>query len=137
SPDLLVRSVVLPFFFHAEDGIRGRNVTGVQTCALPISLRLRVCCLRAIIIPPFPYLFFLIRNCFIWTFTGAGIVFSLLSTNRESTTVANTSVRCDFNQTIDVKVLFMAHITYDLVALTTLADFVQFIFSKIPYASAF
>src|SRR5699024_12133655 len=26
----------LPFFFHAEDGIRDRNVTGVQTCALPI-----------------------------------------------------------------------------------------------------
>src|SRR5207249_5240921 len=24
------------FFFHAEDGIRDRNVTGVQTCALPI-----------------------------------------------------------------------------------------------------
>src|SRR5437867_894611 len=25
------------FFFQAEDGIRGRTVTGVQTCALPIS----------------------------------------------------------------------------------------------------
>src|SRR5437773_11756479 len=25
------------FFFRAEDGIRGRDVTGVQTCALPIS----------------------------------------------------------------------------------------------------
>src|SRR5207249_5674379 len=25
------------FFFQAEDGIRDRNVTGVQTCALPIS----------------------------------------------------------------------------------------------------
>src|SRR5207248_3961402 len=24
------------FFFRAEDGIRGRTVTGVQTCALPI-----------------------------------------------------------------------------------------------------
>src|SRR5207249_7685369 len=24
------------YFFQAEDGIRGRNVTGVQTCALPI-----------------------------------------------------------------------------------------------------
>src|SRR5690606_39384108 len=24
-------------FFHAEDGIRGFHVTGVQTCALPIS----------------------------------------------------------------------------------------------------
>src|SRR5699024_11421203 len=28
---------LLPFFFQAEDGIRDRNVTGVQTCALPIS----------------------------------------------------------------------------------------------------
>src|SRR5207249_8462744 len=27
------------FFFQAEDGIRDRNVTGVQTCALPISLQ--------------------------------------------------------------------------------------------------
>src|SRR2546427_1306912 len=29
------------FFFQAEDGIRDLTVTGVQTCALPISLRLR------------------------------------------------------------------------------------------------
>src|SRR5437867_7539996 len=28
------------FFFQAEDGIRGRTVTGVQTCALPISARI-------------------------------------------------------------------------------------------------
>ena len=28
------------FFFQAEDGIRGHCVTGVQTCALPISLAL-------------------------------------------------------------------------------------------------
>src|SRR5699024_12175507 len=28
--------VVFFFFFQAEDGIRDRNVTGVQTCALPI-----------------------------------------------------------------------------------------------------
>src|SRR5437762_4072833 len=27
------------FFFQAEDGIRATSVTGVQTCALPISLR--------------------------------------------------------------------------------------------------
>src|SRR5437773_8366576 len=26
------------FFFQAEDGIRDRDVTGVQTCALPIYL---------------------------------------------------------------------------------------------------
>src|SRR5690606_40229913 len=28
---------VFAFFFQAEDGIRGFHVTGVQTCALPIS----------------------------------------------------------------------------------------------------
>src|SRR5437667_5531714 len=33
---LLVLSLML-FFFQAEDGIRDRDVTGVQTCALPIS----------------------------------------------------------------------------------------------------
>src|SRR6266513_4912294 len=34
------------FFFQAEDGIRDRNVTGVQTCALPI------CCERPQPAPP-------------------------------------------------------------------------------------
>src|SRR5258706_8777343 len=34
SDDLLVFSF---FFFQAEDGIRDWSVTGVQTCALPIS----------------------------------------------------------------------------------------------------
>src|SRR5699024_11316443 len=29
------------FFFQAEDGIRDRNVTGVQTCALPIWADIR------------------------------------------------------------------------------------------------
>src|SRR2546430_5943189 len=29
---------ILIFFFQAEDGIRDLTVTGVQTCALPISL---------------------------------------------------------------------------------------------------
>src|SRR3989441_1225930 len=32
-----VSSVVFFFFFQAEDGIRDKLVTGVQTCALPIS----------------------------------------------------------------------------------------------------
>src|SRR2546427_9459413 len=30
------------FFFQAEDGIRDLTVTGVQTCALPISMRSRI-----------------------------------------------------------------------------------------------
>src|SRR5207249_9203712 len=33
------KSLLLFFFFQAEDGIRDRNVTGVQTCALPICSR--------------------------------------------------------------------------------------------------
>src|SRR5437763_14609158 len=32
-------SVFFFFFFQAEDGIRDTSVTGVQTCALPISVR--------------------------------------------------------------------------------------------------
>src|SRR5256885_12466917 len=32
-------SLLFFFFFQAEDGIRDYKVTGVQTCALPISVR--------------------------------------------------------------------------------------------------
>src|SRR5699024_11782698 len=38
-----VRRVLCFFFFQAEDGIRDRNVTGVQTCALPISTKRGAC----------------------------------------------------------------------------------------------
>src|SRR5437764_13992172 len=34
---LRCRLMVFFFFFQAEDGIRDTSVTGVQTCALPIS----------------------------------------------------------------------------------------------------
>src|SRR5438874_9765374 len=34
-----MRRGTFPFFFQAEDGIRDLYVTGVQTCALPISAR--------------------------------------------------------------------------------------------------
>src|SRR5699024_12181485 len=34
------RPSIVILFFQAEDGIRDRNVTGVQTCALPISASL-------------------------------------------------------------------------------------------------
>src|SRR2546429_4132772 len=37
APDQVGR--VICFFFQAEDGIRDVAVTGVQTCALPISLK--------------------------------------------------------------------------------------------------
>src|SRR2546426_5534943 len=36
---LCSRLCVFFFFFQAEDGIRDYKVTGVQTCALPISSR--------------------------------------------------------------------------------------------------
>src|SRR2546430_602487 len=36
---LMVGMMVVIFFFQAEDGIRDLTVTGVQTCALPISGR--------------------------------------------------------------------------------------------------
>src|SRR2546425_71640 len=39
--------IVLFFFFQAEDGIRDKLVTGVQTCALPIWSSLSIVC------PPF------------------------------------------------------------------------------------
>src|SRR4029434_11327262 len=34
---ILARWCICVLFFHAEDGIRDSSVTGVQTCALPIS----------------------------------------------------------------------------------------------------
>src|SRR5699024_11490908 len=36
APDDYLQPLDPRLFFQAEDGIRGRNVTGVQTCALPI-----------------------------------------------------------------------------------------------------
>src|SRR2546429_5028664 len=41
-PENVVRVCTLFFFFQAEDGIRDVAVTGVQTCALPISAGLLV-----------------------------------------------------------------------------------------------
>src|SRR5256885_3703643 len=40
-------TVVFFFFFQAEDGIRDYKVTGVQTCALPISMDWRRVLMRA------------------------------------------------------------------------------------------
>src|SRR5699024_12197140 len=40
------------YFFQAEDGIRDRNVTGVQTCALPICcILLLICTIHHLRIP--------------------------------------------------------------------------------------
>src|SRR2546423_11849871 len=35
----IMSRICIFFFFQAEDGIRDKLVTGVQTCALPISAR--------------------------------------------------------------------------------------------------
>ena len=35
---VVIDGVLFFFFFQAEDGIRDHCVTGVQTCALPISI---------------------------------------------------------------------------------------------------
>src|SRR5437016_11449186 len=37
------------FFFQAEDGIRDWSVTGVQTCALPISYRPAIAALTSLV----------------------------------------------------------------------------------------
>src|SRR5437762_10465844 len=39
SASNLEEKIHLLFFYQAEDGIRDTSVTGVQTCALPISFR--------------------------------------------------------------------------------------------------
>src|SRR5699024_11300251 len=46
--DLMFLVVISFFFFQAEDGIRDRNVTGVQTCALPILWGRRPSALRRV-----------------------------------------------------------------------------------------
>src|SRR2546427_3067939 len=48
--ELIVLSIFVFFFFQAEDGIRDLTVTGVQTCALPISATHRefLCARRAL-----------------------------------------------------------------------------------------
>src|SRR5690606_40591802 len=52
------------FFFQAEDGIRDFHVTGVQTCALPIS-----------------YAKLIILTALVLNFTGFVLIWALESTN--------------------------------------------------------
>src|SRR2546421_9443743 len=44
APNMIAEVGLVSFFFQAEDGIRDLIVTGVQTCALPISHQ--VLCVR-------------------------------------------------------------------------------------------
>src|SRR3712207_8856314 len=48
---LYVFSYLYGFFFQAEDGIRDIGVTGVQTCALPICIRVGVAGLDVVRLP--------------------------------------------------------------------------------------
>src|SRR3989441_1074763 len=54
------------FFFQAEDGIRDKLVTGVQTCALPISLSQSICCLP-LPVQDKPHLQLACRACMTYT----------------------------------------------------------------------
>src|SRR5699024_11654006 len=88
------------FFFEAGDGIRDRNVTGVQTCALPISFlllaaaALKICCTRKIfeatqatIILPLRYSKFSLIKSYIARSLTVSLGFSALadSLNKAST----------------------------------------------------
>src|SRR5215813_5249070 len=42
-PNKFADRIIRPFFFQAEDGIRDADVTGVQTCALPILQQVLIC----------------------------------------------------------------------------------------------
>src|SRR5437588_4325403 len=48
TADLLIDLGLARFFFQAEDGIRDPCVTGVQTCALPISYKVCVAVLAGL-----------------------------------------------------------------------------------------
>src|SRR5437764_1704016 len=60
---MFVSIMFLLFFFQAEDGIRDTSVTGVQTCALPISSKYLAIYCAAVRVSPSPeswgWLFFL------------------------------------------------------------------------------
>src|SRR2546429_7360466 len=74
-------SIVIFFFFQAEDGIRDVAVTGVQTCALPILV---MAILGAAVVPPImgkisdlsniqrAFLVPLLCYAYVWYFAVAG-----------------------------------------------------------------
>src|SRR5438309_3242043 len=67
------------FFFQAEDGIRDGTVTGVQTCALPIYVKLEAC--------------FAADGVMLRTLTSAGALFSF---EQRATSVSATVTDADF-----------------------------------------
>src|SRR5437763_17131533 len=61
------------FFFQAEDGIRDTSVTGVQTCALPISVFDKVENWRSCSAAT-PPIFDLVKNCAAVVVEGATVM---------------------------------------------------------------
>src|SRR2546427_4632304 len=51
-------SVLVFFFFQAEDGIRDLTVTGVQTCALPISVESQTLFIGTMVVDGIPIVAF-------------------------------------------------------------------------------
>src|SRR5690554_7383238 len=66
------------FFFQAEDGIRDADVTGVQTCALPILLSITGSMLMGV-----PYLFDPVITLVAFIFSAmVGVVFGYFPARR-------------------------------------------------------
>src|SRR5437867_12111421 len=72
------------FFFQAEDGIRYRTVTGVQTCALPISSSWR-CPENCVLCRRMPgAVWFYLRQLDVWSFFPGSLWCTLEEIGRAS-----------------------------------------------------
>src|SRR5690606_39406529 len=72
------RDVIFSFFFQAEDGIRVFHVTGVQTCALPISSTGRLPARSTLFVKRITG--FLLFSAFLATRRSSSLTYSVLST---------------------------------------------------------
>src|SRR5207249_8427100 len=66
------------YFFQAEDGIRDRNVTGVQTCALPIYTFFRSYADQILLDPMTGYIALLVMGVGLTASTAVVLVYKLL-----------------------------------------------------------
>src|SRR5437762_11238863 len=84
------------FFFQAEDGIRDTSVTGVQTCALPISRDGRRVGSEPIFVTCGPCVEFFVLSrqlCFCWPWSARAAPGASRLRDRKSTRL-NSSHRC-------------------------------------------